>query len=68
MKFDEIPMGERVATTSYKVSKEEIIKFASQFDPQYMNIDEQKAKQSRFKRIIASGLYTLSISSKLWVE
>lgn len=68
MKFGEISIGQRFETASYKVSKEEIIIFAAQFDPQYMHIDEEKAKQSRFKGIIASGLHTLSLSFKLWVE
>lgn len=68
MKFDEISVGQRFETALYKVSKEEIMTFASQYDPQYMHIDEEKAKQSRFNRIIASGLHTLSITFKLWVE
>jgi acyl dehydratase len=68
MKFGELSIGQRFETMSYKVSKEEIIVFASQFDPQYMHIDEEKAKESRFKGIIASGLHTLSLSFKLWVE
>lgn len=67
MKFDEMPVGKIFETSSYKVSREEIITFASQFDPQYMHIDEEKAEQSRFNGIIASGLHTLSISFKLWV-
>jgi acyl dehydratase len=68
MKFGELSIGQRFETISYKVSKEEIITFASQFDPQYMHIDEEKAKESRFRGIIASGLHTLSLSFKLWVE
>ena len=68
MKFDELSIGQKFETLSYKVGKEEIITFARQFDPQYMHIDEEKAKQSRFKGIIASGLHTLSLSFKLWVE
>jgi acyl dehydratase len=68
MKFGELSIGQRFETMSYKVSKEEIIVFASQFDPQYMHIDEEKAKESRFRGIIASGLHTLSLSFKLWVE
>ncbi|MGN7398005.1 MaoC family dehydratase [Peribacillus frigoritolerans] len=68
MNFNEITIGEKFETASYKVSKEDIIAFATQFDPQYMHIDEEKAKQSRFGGLIASGLHTLSISFKLWVE
>lgn len=68
MKFDELMIGQRFETGTYKMKKEEIIDFAHQYDPQYMHIDEEKAKQSRFKGIIASGLHTLSISFRLWTD
>ncbi|MGG4454304.1 MaoC/PaaZ C-terminal domain-containing protein [Brevibacillus porteri] len=68
MKFDEISVGQMLVTKSYQLTKEEIIAFASVYDPQYMHIHEEKAKQSRFKGIIASGLHTVNISFKLWVE
>ncbi|MBP2240244.1 acyl dehydratase [Cytobacillus eiseniae] len=66
MKFDEFSIGQMFETPSYKMNTEEIMTFASHFDPQYMHVDEEKAKQSRFKGIIASRLHTLSISLKLW--
>ena len=62
MKFDEFSIGQTFETQSYKMNMEEIMAFASQFDPQHMHMDEEKAKQGRFKGIIASGLHTLSIS------
>ena len=33
-----------------------------------MHLDEEKANQGRFNGIIASGIHTLAISFKLWVE
>ncbi|MNY54399.1 bifunctional aldehyde dehydrogenase/enoyl-CoA hydratase [compost metagenome] len=33
-----------------------------------MHLDEEKAKQGRFNGIIASGIQTLAVSFKLWVE
>jgi acyl dehydratase len=47
MKYDELTIGQKFETQTYKVSKEEIITFATQFDPQFMHIDEEKAKQSK---------------------
>ena len=44
------------------------MEFAHTFDPQYMHIDEAKANAGRFNGIIASGIHTLAISFKLWVE
>ncbi|WP_283656205.1 MaoC/PaaZ C-terminal domain-containing protein [Paenibacillus sp. RC334] len=55
-------------TKSIKITKENITKFAAEFDPQYMHLDEEKAKQGRFNGIIASGIQTIAVSFKLWVE
>ena len=63
MKYDDFIVGETFKTKSLHITEEEIIQFATTFDPQYMHIDK-----SRFKGIIASGMHTLSISFKLWVE
>ncbi|CAI9385673.1 MaoC family dehydratase [Niallia sp. HCP3S3_B10] len=68
MKLDEFKIGQSFRTKSFKVTKEEIVKFAGEFDPQYMHVNEEKAKEGRFKGIIASGIHTLAISFKLWVE
>ncbi|MFP7486274.1 MaoC family dehydratase [Priestia filamentosa] len=68
MKLDEFTIGQVFKTKSYKLTKENIMKFATEFDPQYMHIDEEKANQGRFNGIIASGIQTLAISFKLWVE
>ncbi|AID38486.1 MaoC-like protein [Staphylococcus aureus subsp. aureus IS-55] len=68
MKYDDFIVGETFKTKSLHITEEEIIQFATTFDPQYMHIDKEKAEQSRFKGIIASGMHTLSISFKLWVE
>ena len=68
MKLDEFTIGQVFETKSYKLTKEDILRFAGEFDPQYMHIDEEKANQGRFNGIIASGIHTLAISFKLWVE
>ncbi|WP_338472870.1 MaoC family dehydratase [Niallia sp. XMNu-256] len=68
MKLDEFAIGQVFETKSYKLTKEDIMKFAGEFDPQYMHVDEEKANQGRFNGIIASGIHTLAISFKLWVE
>ncbi len=68
MKLDEFTIGQVFATKSFKLTKEDITRFAGEFDPQYMHLDEEKANQGRFNGIIASGIHTLAISFKLWVE
>lgn len=68
MKFDEFTVGQVFETKSFKMTKADIMRFAGEFDPQYMHLDEEKAKKGRFDGIIASGLHTLSISVRLWIE
>jgi len=68
MKFDEFKIGQVFQTKSLKLTKEDIMRFAGEFDPQYMHLDEEKANRGRFNGIIASGIHTLAISFKLWVE
>ncbi|MEC1550127.1 MaoC family dehydratase [Bacillus rugosus] len=68
MKLDEFTIGQVFKTKSLKVTKDDIMRFASEFDPQYMHLDEEKANKGRFNGIIASGIQTLGISFKLWIE
>ena len=68
MKFNEFFVGQVFNTKSILLTKENIMTFAAEYDPQYMHLDEERATQGRFGGIIASGIQTLAISFKLWVE
>ena len=68
MKLDEFTIGQVIKTKSFKLTKERIMGFAEEFDPQYMHLDEEKAQQGRFNGIIASGIHTIALSFKLWIE
>lgn len=68
MKFGELPIGKKFVTPSYLIKEAEIKDFSSKYDPQYIHLDKKKAEKGLFKGIIAPGLFTLSISWKLWIE
>lgn len=68
MKFDEFSLGQIFETGSYEITTENIMAFAREYDPLYLHLDEEQARQSRFGQIIASGLQTLCVCYKLWVE
>ncbi|MBD8848366.1 MULTISPECIES: MaoC family dehydratase [Priestia] len=68
MKLEDFTIGQVFKTKSFKLTKEEIMGFAEEFDPQYMHLDEEKAQQGRFNGIIASGIHTIALSFKLWIE
>lgn len=68
MKFDEFSVGQVFETGFYRMTKENIMNFAREYDPLYLHLDEEQARQGRFKGIIASGIHTLAVTYKLWVE
>ncbi|WP_366296127.1 MaoC family dehydratase [Paenibacillus sp. AN1007] len=68
MKFSDFEVGQRYETKSVILTKDDIIRFAEMYDPQYMHLDEEKAKQGRFGSLIASGMQTLNVSFKLWID
>ncbi|MEK4476259.1 MaoC family dehydratase [Paenibacillus sp. FSL R7-0048] len=68
MRFNEFFVGQIFKTNSLRITKDSITSFASEYDPQYMHLDEDRAEQGRFNGIIASGIQTLAVSFKLWVE
>jgi len=47
------------------LTKQEIIDFASRFDPQYFHVDEEAARRSPYGGLIASGWHTVSICMRL---
>lgn len=68
MKFGEFTLGQVFRTKSVTVTPESITEFAAVYDPQYMHLDADKAAAGRFGGIIASGIQTMALSFKLWVE
>ena len=48
-------------------TKDEILAFAGQFDPQYFHLDEEAAKASVFGGLCASGWHTCSKAMRLMV-
>ena len=53
--FEELQIGIRSVAGPYLLSKEEIIRFAKQYDPIPRHIDEELAAQSVFGGLTASG-------------
>ncbi len=66
--FEDFKVGEIIPCGSRTVSKEEIIAFALQFDPQPFHIDEAAAKHSMFGGLVASGWHTVCICMRMAVD
>ncbi len=63
--FQDFSVGDLFQTGTHRVTKEEIIAFARQYDPQPYHLDESAAEKSMFKGLIASGFMTLGIGFAL---
>jgi acyl dehydratase len=66
--FEDLKAGERFKSATYKVSEEQIISFAREFDPQPFHLDAVVADQTMFKGLIASGWHTAGITMRLFVQ
>jgi acyl dehydratase len=66
--FEDFKVGERNRLGSASVTRDEIVAFARQFDPQPFHLDEEAAKRSLFGGLIASGWHTASLCMRLMVE
>lgn len=66
--FDDISVGQVKKTSSHYISAEAIKRFATEYDPQPMHLDERAAQAGPFGRLVASGWHTLSLTMRLMVE
>ena len=66
--FADVEEGAVYEFGSYTVTKEEMLTFAEQYDPQPFHVDEAAARESRFGGLIASGFHTASIFMWMFVD
>ena len=63
--FEDIEVGSVEEFGSYEVSAQEIIEFATQYDPQPFHLSEEGGKNTHFGGLVASGWHTGSIAMRL---
>ncbi len=66
--FEDFQVGQVQELGSYVVTREEILAFARQYDPQPFHLDEDAGRSSIYGSIIASGWQTAAICHRLLVE
>src|SRR5437016_6384537 len=66
--FEDLKAGDRFKSGTYKVTEEQIVSFAREFDPQPFHLDQTVARQTMFKELIASGWHTAAITMRLFVR
>jgi len=66
--FEDFPPGLTLDTKGPTVTREEIIDFATRFDPQPFHLDEAAAKASLFGGLAASGWHTAALCMRMMVD
>ena len=66
--WDDLDVGQVYTSGTLTLDKNQLIEFASTFDPQSMHTDEEKAKESIFGQLVGSGWHTLSSTIRLLAE
>lgn len=65
--MEDLYVGMRFSSDTHLLDEAQIISFAEQFDPQPFHLDSERAKDTFFGELIASGWHTAAITMKLLV-
>lgn len=66
--YEDFAVGQRFPYGKKRMTAEEIIRFATKFDPQPMHLDEEAGKASILGGLAASGWHTSSVFMQLAYE
>ena len=60
--FEDLEVGAVTHFGSYDVTREEVLEFARQYDPQPFHLSDEAAAQTHFGRLCASGWHTCAMT------
>lgn len=66
--WEDLPVGTTLDIGSTTVDRDEVIAFASKYDPQPFHLDEAAAAKSMFGKLSASGWHTCAMAMGLMVR
>ena len=67
--YEDLVIGTVTKTErTYEVTREEVIDFASKYDPQAFHLDDEAAAKTHFGRLSASGWHTAAMTMRLMVD
>ncbi len=66
--FGDVEVGHTMMAGPYSLTKEEIVDFASRYDPRPFHVDEAAAQASVFAGLTAAGCHTFAIAQALGVQ
>jgi acyl dehydratase len=66
--FEDFTVGETAAYGNRTLTRSEIVAFAGEYDPQPFHTDAERARESRYGGLIASGLHTFAVTIRLMTD
>ncbi|MCX7173417.1 MAG: MaoC family dehydratase [Proteobacteria bacterium] len=66
--WEDFPVGSSREFGGVTLGKDEIIRFAREFDPQPFHVDEAAANESAYGGIIASGWHTCALAMRMMCD
>ena len=60
--FEDLQVGAETEFGSYDVTRDEVIEFASKYDPQPFHLSDEAAAKTHFGRLAASGWHTAAMT------
>jgi acyl dehydratase len=66
--FDDLALGMHFKGAEVQITESDIKRFAAEFDPQPMHLDEAAAEKTMFKGLAASGWHTAALAMNLAVQ
>ena len=66
--LEDLAPGQKYGSGRLKVEKDQIKRFAAEFDPQPFHLDEEAARRSIFGGLAASGWHTAALTMRLVVD
>lgn len=66
--WEDFEVGSAHEFGGHTLTRDEIVRFASEFDPQPFHLDEEVARQSLFGALAASGWHTCSLVMRMMCD
>lgn len=66
--YEDFHVGQRFVSRTQVMTRERIVAYAEEFDPQPQHTSEEAAAKSNFGQLIASGWHTASVTMRLQYE
>lgn len=66
--FEDVIVGDSITFGPLSISRESIIDFAQEFDPQPFHLSDEAAAETHFGSLSSSGWHTTALSMKMLVE